>query len=262
MSSSLLNTLKSYIPDILQLRIAEDATPPSQPVTEQYLAAVLFVDISGFTALTEEFAAQGPSGAEDISAILNDFYGQWITIIKRYGGDIVKFAGDGLLVIWANEDLEKASLLAAQTALDARIQLENFRVGERTLSTRIAVTAGQIALTRLGGVFNRWEMVVTGDAIEQIGRAQPSLPPGAIVVSPEAWERLAAHAIGNPAQAGHISLSGIRSKVQPEAERVIPLEENSIQALRSYIPGAIAKRIDARAVRLAGGTAARYNAFY
>jgi class 3 adenylate cyclase/tetratricopeptide (TPR) repeat protein len=245
MSSSLLNTLKSYIPDILQLRIAEDATPPSQPVIEQYLAAVLFVDISGFTALTEEFAAQGPSGAEDISAILNDFYGQWITIIKRYGGDIVKFAGDGLLVIWANEDLEKASLLAAQTALDARIQLENFRVGERTLSTRIAVTAGQIALTRLGGVFNRWEMVVTGDAIEQIGRAQPSLPPGAIVASPEAWERLAAHAIGNPAQAGHISLSGIRSKVQPEAERVIPLEEHSIQALRSYIPGAIAKRIDA-----------------
>jgi class 3 adenylate cyclase/tetratricopeptide (TPR) repeat protein len=245
MSSSLLNTLKSYIPDILQLRIAEDATPPSQPVSEQHLAAVLFVDISGFTALTEEFAARGPSGAEDISAILNDFYGQWITIIKRYGGDIVKFAGDGLLVIWANENLEKASLLAAQTALDARVQLEDFRVGERTLSTRIAVTAGQIAITRLGGIFNRWEVVVTGDAIEQIGRAQTSLPPGAIVVSPEAWKRMAKHAIGNPALGGHMSLSGIRSKVQPEAERLIHLEENSIQALRSYIPGAIAKRIDA-----------------
>lgn len=245
MPASLINTLKSYVPNILQRRIAEDPTPPSKPFVEEYQAAVLFVDISGFTALTEAFAARGPSGAEDISAILNDFYGRWIAIITKYGGDIIKFAGDGLLVIWQYDNLEKATLLAAQAALEAREKLENFRAGNRPLSTRIAVTAGQIALTGLGGVFNRWETVITGDAIEQVGRVQAALPPGRIIVSPEAWKILDRHASGTPSEGGHMFLGGISKRVPPEAERMVQLEANSIPALRSYIPGAIAKRIDA-----------------
>lgn len=245
MALSLINTLKSYIPDVLQSRIVADPTPPNKYFAEDYLAAVLFVDISGFTALTEQFAARGPSGAEDISAVLNNFYGQWINIIKGYGGDIIKFAGDGLLVIWQYQNLEKATLLAAQTALEARKELENFRVGERTLSTRIALGAGQITLTGLGGVFNRWEMVITGDALDQIVKAQPNLQPGQIVVSAEAWKNLKGHGVGVPAQAENMLLNGINVQVPKEAARVFPLEENSIPALRSYIPGAIARRIDA-----------------
>jgi len=215
----MITTLKSYVPDILQNRILRDPTPPSKPFIEEYQAAVLFVDISGFTALTEEFAARGPSGAEDISSILNDFYSQWIQIIKKYGGDIIKFAGDGLLVIWQYENLERASLLAAQTALEARETLENFRAGDRALSTRIALTTGQIALTGLGGVFNRWEVVITGDAIDQISKAQPFLPPGQIIASPEAWMMLKAHAQGTQVEGGFVLLSAIKSKVKSEAEK-------------------------------------------
>ncbi|MBI5822932.1 MAG: AAA family ATPase [Chloroflexi bacterium] len=245
MSLSLIDTLKSYIPDILQKRIEADPTPPNKPFGESYAAAVLFVDISGFTALTEQFAAKGPSGAEDISAVLNDFYGRWINIIKSYGGDIIKFAGDGLLVVWQYNNLEKATLLAAQTALEARKKLENFHAGERTLSTRIALGTGSIAVTSLGGVFNRWEMVITGDALEQIGAAQKTLKPGQIILSAEAWENIKGYALGAPAEGGRMLLSGISSQVPREAMRHFNLRNNSIPALRSYIPGAIARRIDA-----------------
>lgn len=244
-SNSLINTLKGYVPNILQSRILDDPAPPNKPFVEQHRAAVLFVDISGFTALTEEFAARGPSGAEDISAVLNDFYSQWIEIIKKYGGDIVKFAGDGLLIIWQYDDLEKAALLAAQTAVEASRKLKNFRAHDRSLSTRIALAAGQIELAGLGGVFNRWEIVITGDAIDQISMAQDILLPGLIVASPAAWGFIKSQASGNPIQGGYVSLTGIKSKVEAEAERVNQLEENSIPALKSYIPGAIAKRLDA-----------------
>lgn len=244
-TNPLINTLKSYVPEILQNRILDDPTPPNKPFAGDYLAAVLFVDISGFTALTEEFVARGPSGAEDISSILNDFYSQWIQIIKKYGGDIVKFAGDGLLVIWQYDDLEKATLLAAQTAFESKIILEDFQAGGKTLSTRIAITSGHLALTGLGGVFNRWEMVVTGDALDQVSKMQTMLKPGQIMSSPEAWEKLKNHAVGNQVEDGHVLLNRIKSKVSNEAERMIRLDENSIPALRSYIPGAIAKRIDA-----------------
>ena len=245
MDYSLINTLKSYIPDILQSHIVDDPTPPNRPFEEDYLAAVLFVDISGFTALTEQFAAQGPSGAEDISAVLNDFYGQWIEIIRSYGGDIIKFAGDGLLVIWRSNDLEDATLHAAQTALEARKKLEDFRAGDRALSTRIAIGAGKIALTGLGGVFNRWEMIITGDAVEQVGNAQTSAKPGEIIASREAWQNLRANALGDIVEGGHVLISAISSPVTRKPERIFKLEESSIPALRSYIPGAIAKRIDA-----------------
>ncbi len=245
MSLSLIETLKSYIPEILQKRIAAEPAPPNKPFGENYQAAVLFVDISGFTALTEEFAAKGPSGAEDISAVLNKFYGQWIDIIKSYGGDIIKFAGDGLLVIWQYNNLEKANLLAAQTALEARKQLENFHMGDRTLYTRIALGTGSITLTGLGGVFNRWEMVITGDALDQISKAQKTLKPGQIIVSSESWEKIKQYGLGVPAEEGQMLLNGINSQIPREAAHYFNLKENSIPALRSYIPGAIAKRIDA-----------------
>ncbi len=245
MSTSLIATLKSYIPDILQRRIVNDATPPNKPFEEKYMAAVLFVDISGFTALTEKFAGQGPSGAEDISAILNDFYGQWIEIIKSYGGDIIKFAGDGLLVIWEDDNLETAALHAAQAALDASEQLAGFRAGQSTLSTRIAISAGEIGLSGLGGVFNRWEVIITGDAIEQVSLAQASLKPGQISVSPAAWKSLYWRALGDPLEDGYMLLKGIKSNVTHEAVKSFDLNEDCIPALRSYIPGAIARRIDA-----------------
>ena len=232
MSLSLIDTLKSYIPDILQKRIVAEPTPPTKPFGETYQAAVLFVDISGFTALTEQFAAKGRSGAEDISAMLNDFYGQWINIIKTYGGDIIKFAGDGLLVIWQYNNLEKATLLAAQTALEARKKLENFRVGGSTLSTRIALGTGQIALTGLGGVFNRWEMVITGNALEQISEAQKNLKPGQIIISAEAWQQIKGYALGTPDEAGRMLLTGINSQIPREAAHYFNLKENSIPALR------------------------------
>lgn len=245
MPANLIHTLKSYVPEILQNRILADSTPPNKPFTGDYTAAVLFVDISGFTALTEGFVAKGPSGAEDISSILNDFYSQWIQIIKKYGGDIVKFAGDGLLVIWQYDNLEKATLLAAQTALEAKSGLENFQADGKTLSTRIAIASGHLALTGLGGIFNRWEVVVTGDALDQVSKMQVNLKPGQILSSPEAWEFLRNHALGTQAEDGHVLINRIKPKVSAEAERSVPLDEKSIPALRSYIPGAIAKRIDA-----------------
>ncbi len=245
MELSVITTLKSYLPNILQSRIAKDPTPPNRPFSEDLLAAVLFVDISGFTSLTEKFASKGPSGAEDIAEVLNDFYGQWIDIIKKYGGDILKFAGDGLFVIWPNENLETATTFAAQTAFEANQKLAGYVVGDSTLSTRIAIGAGQINISCLGGVFNRWEIVPTGEVIEQISNAQKNLNPGQIVLSASAWDALKGSASGIPLESGYMLLSKINSKIIPDAEKEFDLTEESIPALRSYIPGALAKRIDA-----------------
>ena len=60
---------------------------------EQFPAAVLFADVSGFTPLTAKYAQQGPVGAEILVRELSRYFGQLVDVITSYGGDIVKFAG-------------------------------------------------------------------------------------------------------------------------------------------------------------------------
>ena len=69
-----------------------------QELPERTQGTTLFADISGFTALTERLAQQGPAGAETLTHLLNTYFDQLIDLITDSGGDVVKFAGDALIV--------------------------------------------------------------------------------------------------------------------------------------------------------------------
>ena len=59
---ALAEVLASYVPKLIQKRVAADPSPIESPVAEVIQAAVLFADISGFTRLTESLAEAGPAG--------------------------------------------------------------------------------------------------------------------------------------------------------------------------------------------------------
>lgn len=88
-------------------------------------AAVLFVDLSGYSKIT---AAISHKGAHAISAAVNAYLDRLLQIINRYGGDVIKFAGDAVLVVWAGEgeadddELEYNILCAAKCALELQAQ--------------------------------------------------------------------------------------------------------------------------------------------
>jgi class 3 adenylate cyclase len=65
MRSSL--TLASYLSRYQRRLIVEGRRPGQNVFAERCHAAVLMVDISGFTALTERLAKQGAAGAEQLS---------------------------------------------------------------------------------------------------------------------------------------------------------------------------------------------------
>ena len=91
---ALTELLASYVPRLIQNRVIADPSPIEAPVAEEFQAAVLFADISGFTLLTERMAQMGPTGVEILARILNEYFGQLIDIIHNYGGDVVKFGKD------------------------------------------------------------------------------------------------------------------------------------------------------------------------
>src|SRR5690242_15206695 len=57
-------------------------------------------DLSGFTRLSEQLAALGREGAEELTTLLNECFTGMIEIVEHHGGDVLKFGGDALLILY------------------------------------------------------------------------------------------------------------------------------------------------------------------
>src|SRR5437870_2296022 len=152
MPASLSSAFAAYVPGLL-LRQADH--PRAQQSVKSFEAAALFADISGFTPLAEKLALHGPSGAEELSSILNIYFEKLIQIIHAHGGDVVKMAGDALTAIWTAEQdacLETATHRAAQCGLAIQESLHEYSISDGSrLSLRIGIGVGLISMVAAGG---------------------------------------------------------------------------------------------------------------
>lgn len=64
----------------------------------------LLVDISGFTRLSGQFCALGKNGIDDLQKATNGYMGRLVETIYRYGGDIIKFAGDAIICVFVEPE--------------------------------------------------------------------------------------------------------------------------------------------------------------
>lgn len=248
-TTTALETLASYVPHLVRRYHASHPEPLTAPIAERFPAAVLLADISGFTALTERLTQRGPEGVEDLSALLNAYFGQLISVVLNNQGDIIEFTGDGVIAVWTTstgDDLTTAGLRAAQCGLEIQEALAFYALAEHlNLSLRVAVGAGEILVATIGGILGRWELLVAGDPLAQVSAIEHAARPGDVVLSAEAWELVQAHCRGQP-----LATSGARL----EAVLVVPprlflspiiLTPRVADALRAYIPGSVLTRLDA-----------------
>jgi class 3 adenylate cyclase/tetratricopeptide (TPR) repeat protein len=235
--------LSSYLPNLVRQKLVNDPGIPDKPSMERFKAAVLFADISGFTALTERIATEGPEGVETITHILNNYFSRMVETIQAHGGDVVKFAGDALLAIWREDEQQDAYLQAASCALALQEQLHQYSPVENVfLKIRIGLGAGDAVIAYVGGLMQRWEFVITGSPIAQASLAQVDAKPGQVAASPEMCERLNANAILD----GKILLSLRAPALTAHASHTTPLiSSDHVQALHAYIPAAITGRLSA-----------------
>lgn len=91
-------------------------------------AFTVFVDLSGFTPLTDKLMQEGPTGAEQLSIILNDIFGPLVGLVYQRGGFIPYFAGDAFTAIFPISDEIKA-----KDILEAAIQMHQLFANRDTL---------------------------------------------------------------------------------------------------------------------------------
>ena len=171
--------------------------------SERRRVSVLFVDLVGFTRLSEE------RDPEAVRELLSDYFDQARTLVRRYGGTIEKFIGDAVMAVWgtpsAREDDAERAVRAALDLVDAVAALGE-QVGSRGLRARAGVVTGEAAV-RLDAVD---QGMVAGDVVNTASRVQAAADPGQVLVD-DATRRASAQAI-DYADAGEHVLKG---KVEP-----------------------------------------------
>ena len=99
---SLWSRLTRFTPPIVfrEMRASDTSFLFKNAYQDNRWAAVLFLDISGFTALTERLASEGPDGTEELTIILNQHFTELVDLVNVWGGEVVAYAGDAFAAIF------------------------------------------------------------------------------------------------------------------------------------------------------------------
>ncbi len=146
--------------------------------------SLVFVDVSGFTALSERLAARGRVGAEEITEVIGTCFAELLTAAYRLDGSLVKFGGDALLILFGGANHPFRAVQAAvhmRQALRSLGRIETSR-GSVRLRMSVGVHSGTILCCLVGG--SHRELVLTGPAATATVDMEGEAGPGEIVVSP------------------------------------------------------------------------------
>jgi class 3 adenylate cyclase/predicted ATPase len=177
--STQIDPLHRYVPAIA-LEWEARASGRSWLATD---ASLLFVDISGFTNLSERLAARGRIGAEELTSVLGSVFGRMLDIVHARGGSMLKFGGDALLLMFEGDD---HALRATTSAIQMRAALrdaskEKTSVGRVNLRMSSGVHSGPVDLFLVGD--SHRELIVTGPTASITTEMEATADAGEILVS-------------------------------------------------------------------------------
>lgn len=154
--------------------------PAGQPVvSEDIEASVLFVDIVGFTALSE---AHSPAV---IVALLNEYFGYFTVCSQLFGGCVDKFIGDCAMILFGAPKADSDHQFKAMACAIAIQRLVNhlneqrLMAGLEPVQVRIGINSGPMMAGTVGAP-QRLEYTVVGNTVNIASRLTSLADPGKI----------------------------------------------------------------------------------
>lgn len=171
--------LLPYVSNIA-LQWDPDLTPPSSRSVDGTLA---FVDISGFTRLTEMLSANGKAGAEELTTLLDATFIELLAIARRHGAELVKWGGDAVLLLFTGPQHPAHAVAAAGRMQQAMRTIGRLRtsVGTCRLRMSVGIHSGSFDFYLVGT--RHRELVLTGPSAALTARLEGTAEAGQVLVS-------------------------------------------------------------------------------
>ncbi len=196
---------KKYVAPQVVSKIAKSGNYELKLGGETRNIAALFVDIRGFTPLSESLEP------EQVVEILNSYLNLTTKCIFNHGGTLDKFIGDAAMAVFnAPFDTEDYVYQAVLTALDIvkgsnAIDSECMEKFGKHVGFGVGVNCGEAVVGNIGCEF-RMDYTAIGDTINTAARLEANAPRGKVYISGEVFENVKDRITADPV--GEIPLKG------------------------------------------------------
>lgn len=142
---------------------------------------MLFADISGFTALSEQL------DPEQLSEIMNGTFDLVLDVVHEHGGTVNQFLGDGVMALFGEVPSEHHACRALSAARTMQARLETVRREVRRsygreFRVRIGINTGPVVVGTIGAAL-RTDYTATGNTVGTALGLLQIAEPGQIVLT-------------------------------------------------------------------------------
>lgn len=193
-------TFKRYVAPEIVDEITKQGLETIKLGGEAVDCAILFVDIRGFTTMSEMLEP------EQVVSILNKYLNLTSTAIFKYGGTLDKFIGDATMAIFGAplpmDDYIYKAVLAAKYMVDNSEELKKELEEKygRSVSFGVGVHCGKAVVGNIGTA-RRMDYTAIGDTVNTSARLEANAPKDTVYISKKVVDalgnRIKCESVGN-----------------------------------------------------------------
>ena len=199
--------MSHFIPKTAKTLIERDPEKAVQAKSVQD-ATVLFLDIENFSTLVQSYSLAR------VNRAIEAYFSAFFDVILRLGGDVNETAGDGMMVLFLDEDPSRNASNAVQAAQEIQKECKRLsRSGPGDLfpvSIKIGISSGEVYLgsTKMtGSAGSRWTFTASGPVTVLAARLSDYAKGSQILISENTARRVALSFTINPL--GRINLKNM-----------------------------------------------------
>ena len=205
-----------------------------------FCAYTIFVDLSGFTPLTETLMKEGNEGAEELSTTLNDIFEPMVQVVYQRGGFIPYFAGDAFTGIFTKVEnpADVVETAAQLRALFAKEGTKKTRFGGFDIGIKVGVSYGLVHWGVVGE--SLYTFYFRGEAIDNCAAAEHRASGQEVVFDPHFSAKIKKENYAlESLDEGYYKLldSNNESIIFPTTKATLPILDH--KTLKSFLPKSI-----------------------
>lgn len=181
------NILKMYVDENVLNFMTHQEFENTLLLNEQLEATVMFIDVCGFTAMTEKVAAN------TVVQLLNGLFDRIVKEIIGQGGHVDKFMGDAVMAVFrGNYHLDRAidAALSVKESIGKMDSIVEDGIDYKP-EVSIGINSGEMISGNIGSSsLKRLDYTVIGDVVNVAQRLQSVAKAGQIVITEEVYEKI------------------------------------------------------------------------